>query len=111
MLLVYIAEAHAADAWPINSSRYHGPANTVHTPTSLAERRAVAGRMLEALPCLRELPILVDDLDDRFLSTYAAWPIRLYAVSADGRLARIGQPCGSVIDLDPFCRWLLELTT
>jgi hypothetical protein len=83
--LVYIAEAHASDAWPINSSRFDGPANTVLAPTTLAERRAVAHRMLDALPCLRELTILVDPLDDRFLTTYAAWPIRLYAVSADGR--------------------------
>jgi hypothetical protein len=111
VLLIYIAEAHAADTWPINSSRYDGPANTVHTPSSLEERRALAHRMLDALPCLRELPILIDALDDRFLSTYAAWPIRLYAVSTDGRLAGISQPCGSMIDITPFRRWLADTTT
>ena len=49
MQLVYIAEAHAADEWPINSSRCSGPANSVLRPTSLAERRVVATRMLGAL--------------------------------------------------------------
>ena len=34
MLVVYIAEAHAADVWPINSSRCGGPRNTVLAPTS-----------------------------------------------------------------------------
>ena len=50
VLIVYIAEAHAADQWPINSTRYAGPGNEVAAPRSLAERRAVARRMRAALP-------------------------------------------------------------
>ena len=94
----------------VNSSRYDGPANTVSAPTSLAERRAVAHSMLQALPCLRELPILVDDIDDHFLTAYAAWPTRFFGVSAEGRLAKISQPCGSVIDILPLRQWLAETT-
>jgi len=67
--------------------------------------------MLDALPCLRDMPILVDAMDDHFLSTYAAWPIRLYAVSEDGRLAHISQPCGSMIQVEPFRRWLTGSST
>ena len=110
VVLVYIAEAHAADVWPINSGRCAGPANSVVWPRSLDERRAVAARMLEALPCLASrhrlqphvlvdvtqavtpyiqvaslciqasLPLLIDGLDDAFLTAMAAWPIRLFGV-------------------------------
>jgi len=106
-VLVYIAEAHAADKWPINSGRSAGPGNTVFTPTSLEERRAIARRMLDALPCLRHVDIVVDGLDDRFLAEYAAWPVRAFGV-ADGRVEFIGQPIGSSIDLLPARRWLAE---
>ena len=100
MQLVYIAEAHAADEWPINSSRCSGPANSVLRPTSLAERRAVAERMLGALPCLAPLPLL---------GALAAWPIRLYGVRG-GVLERIGQPHRASFELQPFRDWLLETT-
>ena len=104
-MLVYIAEAHAADVWPINSSRNAGPANTVFAPTSLGERRAVARRMLDALPWLRDVDILVDGLDDRFLVEYAAWPVRTYGISA-GVVEHIGDPIGPSIDILPAQRWL-----
>ena len=110
MQLVYIAEAHAADEWPINSSRCSGPANSVLRPTSLAERRAVAERMLGALPCLAPLPLLVDGMDDAFLETYAAWPIRVYGVARrEGglRLELIAQPDGAMFALPPCRDWLL----
>ena len=107
--LVYIAEAHAADEWPINSSRAAGPANTVLAPTTLNERRAVAARMLAALPCLDSLPLLVDGIDDVFLTALAAWPIRLYGVRG-GVLERIGQPECAMFELAPFREWLLEVT-
>ena len=107
MVLIYIAEAHAADVWPINSSRNAGPANTVNTPTSLGERRAIASRMLRALPCLRDVELLIDGLDDVFLREYAAWPVRTYGV-CDGVVEHIGQPIGPSIDVLPARRWLAE---
>ena len=107
MLLVYIAEAHAADVWPINSARFAGPANTVRAPTSLAARRALARRMLGALPCLRALPLLVDGMDDALLEALAAWPVRLFGVR-HGVLERIGEPDSGAVALPPFREWLLE---
>ena len=109
MQLVYIAEAHASDVWPINSSACAGPANSVRRPTTLAERRAVAARMLVALPCLAPLPLLVDGLDDAFLRAMAAWPVRLYGARG-GLLERIGQPHQAAFELAPFREWLLETT-
>jgi len=108
-VLVYIAEAHAADQWPINSSVCAGPANSVLAPTSVSERRAVAAHMLAALPCLAPLPLLVDGLDDAFLRALAAWPVRLFGVR-HGVLERIGQPHEAAVALPPFREWLLETT-
>ena len=98
MQLVYIAEAHASDQWPINSSRCAGPGNSVTAPTSLDERRRVAARMLDALPCLAPLPLLVDDVDDALLRTLAAWPVRLFGVHR-GVLEFIGEPSQAAIVL------------
>ena len=107
MKLVYIAEAHAADVWPINSSRCGGPRNTVLAPTTVEERREVAQRMVAALPGLREVPLLVDGMDDAFLEAFAAWPIRLYGVHR-GQLGAIAQPTRAMFELAPLRTWLLE---
>lgn len=106
--MVYIAEAHASDEWPINSSRCAGPANSVRRPTSLIEREAIARRMVSAMrlddggP-----PVYVDGMDDAFLEAYAAWPVRLYGVSKDGRLAHIAHPEDATFHLPRLRDWLL----
>ena len=112
--LVYIAEAHAADVWPINSTRCGGPANDVTTPATLAERCATARAMSAALPLADGAdalaPLLVDGMDDAFLEAYAAWPIRLYGVARRGgalRLELIAQPDGAMFALPPCRDWLL----
>jgi hypothetical protein len=77
----------------------------VYRPTTLDERRAVALRMIDALPCLAGITLLVDDLDDRFLSAMAAWPVRLYG-ARNGALELIGQPHNANFELQPFREWL-----
>ena len=104
-MLVYIAEAHAADEWPINSTRCAGPANSVHTHRSLGERTAAAARMVGALE-LQGMPLLCDGMDDAFLRTYAAWPIRLYGLR-DGYLDVIAEPRAAIFQLPPLRQWLL----
>ena len=107
-MIVYIAEAHAADEWPIGSTRCAGPGNSVARPTSLAERQALSRRMVEALR-LDEggPPVYVDGMDDAFLETYAAWPVRIFGIGRDGRLARIAQPEAATFQLPPLREWLL----
>ena len=107
--MVYIAEAHAADVWPINSTRCRGPANSVLTPHSLDARCAIAQRMLEDLPVLAEVPVYVDGLEDTFLEAYAAWPIRMFAVRG-GRIERIASPQSATFELCSFREWLLAAT-
>ncbi len=104
-MLVYIAEAHAADEWPINSTRCAGPGNTLLAHTTLAERTQAAARMLKALR-LEGVPLLCDGMDDAFLRSYAAWPIRMYGV-AHGRVEIVAEPRHARFELSPFCDWLL----
>lgn len=77
-------------------------------PTSLAERCALARRMVEALGLEASgLPVYADALDDAFLETYAAWPVRLFGVDCEGRLARIAQPEEANFRLPALRDWLL----
>lgn len=106
VVLVYIAEAHAYDVWPINSSRHNGPGNTVASHKTQGERATAALRMRTALE-LEEVPLLCDAMDDAFLQAYAAWPIRFYGVRG-GRLEVIAQPHAASFVLPPLREWLLE---
>lgn len=106
-MLVYIAEVHAADEWPINSTRCAGPGNSVRAHRSLSERMEAAVRMAAALQLQQGVPLLCDAMDDAFLRTYAAWPIRLYGVR-DGGLELIAEPRGATFELPPFREWLLS---
>jgi hypothetical protein len=38
------------------------------------------------------LPILVDTMDDKMESAFAAWPDRIYIIGADGKVAYKGKP-------------------
>lgn len=38
------------------------------------------------------MPVLVDGMDDAVSEAFAAWPERIYVVSADGRIAFAGGP-------------------
>ena len=109
LAIVYIAEAHAADEWPINSTRCAGPGNSVLRPTSLAQRCTLARRMVHALQ-LQESgrPVYADGIDDAFLEAYAAWPIRLFGIDRQGRLAQIAQPEQGSFRLPALREWLLE---
>jgi hypothetical protein len=109
-VLVYIAEAHAQDTWPINSTRCSGPGNTILTPKTLEERRSVARRCVDALRLEGTVPVLLDGMDDAFLETYAAWPIRLFGIGTSGRIERIANPRDATFELAPFRDWMLAAT-
>ena len=110
LAIVYIAEAHASDEWPINSSRCNGPSNTVRRPRTLAERCAVVRRMRRSLSMHdQEGPMtFVDDVDDAFMHAYAAWPIRMYAIERDGSIAHVARPENARFSLAAMRDWLIQ---
>ena len=79
--LVYIAEAHARDEWPVgNPLRIAQPATT-------AERCAVARRLLRetaaGAAAAAGVGVYVDGAEeDGFDEAFRAWPTRFYALQA-----------------------------
>lgn len=60
----------------------------------IAQPRTAEARRKIAEGCAKELklglPVLVDDMQDTVAKAYAAWPDRLYVLSADARVAYAG---------------------
>lgn len=83
-VVVYIAEAHARDTWPVGASL-----SVCDQPKTMAERldilkelgRTRAGRCLRAWPAGS---VLVDAMADNFLEAFGAWPLRMLVFKATG---------------------------
>jgi hypothetical protein len=95
-LSIYIREAHPKDGWWLGGgvlglffkfTRIKA-ATDVYDPTTLEERRGVAGQCEEALQY--GIRTYVDEMDDAVNQAYAAWPTRLYLVGLDGRVVYAG---------------------
>lgn len=85
-LMVYIAEAHAADEWPVgNPIRYN-------QPKILSQRLKIAQDFVNEFGLSDEIPLVVDDMrsgegelcaaqhDNPVDAAYAMWPTRFYVV-------------------------------
>ncbi len=95
-LNIYIREAHPLDGWwmgggiqglVLKLSRSKA-ATDVYDPTTIEERRKVAGRCETTLQY--GILTLVDDMDDTVNKAYAALPTRLYLIDVDGQVAYAG---------------------
>jgi len=80
-LVIYIREAHPSDGWHIGR-------HNIRDPKTMDERRRVAGRCESALEY--DIRTYVDEMDDRVMKAYAAWPDRLYLIGVDGRVVYQG---------------------
>lgn len=81
-IVVYIREAHPLDGWDLGSE------NRLRDPQTIEERRQVAGQCEAAMQY--GIRTYVDEMDDAVMTTYAAWPERLYLVDTQGRIAYAG---------------------
>jgi len=81
-LFVYIREAHPMDGFEGD------PDADVLDPVSFAEREALAARTREHLRI--RFPAVVDSMDDATAVRWGAWPVRLFVVDTDGRIAYAG---------------------
>jgi hypothetical protein len=98
---IYIKEAHAADQWPIGNF-------TCVNQHKTQEERLNAARDFVAKYQF-ELPVLVDCIDDRFNTLYAAWPERFFVIGAP-EAERTGQDpaklvCRMKLIGDPKNEW------
>lgn len=108
--MIYIAEAHAMDEWPVTSGRFNqdrGPVIIPRQPTKANERCDLARQFAQnfgmAVTTNKDniVELLVDDPEqgDPFERDYAPWPLRLYLVDAQGKLEWIAQPKDCSYDL------------
>ena len=86
--MVYILEAHPVDDWQSEDNQKEKI--SVASPTSFAERCAVAGTCASKL-ALR-IPAVIDDLHNSTEEAYTAWPDRLYVIDGNGRIAFKSKP-------------------
>jgi hypothetical protein len=97
-LNIYIREAHPIDGWWLGRRLTRGIIKRVfpypkasmehYDPTTIEERRAVAGECQAALEF--GVRTYVDEMDDFVNDAYAAWPTRLYLVGLDGKVVYAG---------------------
>ncbi len=85
---VYIKEAHPQDEWQMPENEKE--AVCYPQPRSLSQRVAIANDFAKRFRY--EVPLLVDDIDNRGNSLYAGWPERFYIVDARGVIVYKGKP-------------------
>jgi hypothetical protein len=99
-LVIYIAEAHARDQWPVGKT-----ISCVDQPITIEQR------LENARQCKKnfnfEIPMLVDNMDNTFHLTYGSWPFRFYVIH-DGKLALKAEPHKEnfCYNIDELNQWL-----
>jgi Iodothyronine deiodinase len=88
LVFVYIAEAHTTDGWQLQSNLDEDVLIASHA--TLEDRFAAAREGVARLGLT--MPVLVDDMHDAVSEAFAAWPERIFVVSANGRIAFAGGP-------------------
>ena len=124
---VYIAEAHAADEWPVQSSRYNDDRGVVdikqHRTTKERQKAAFTFRedfgldwcpfYIDIVPTLgdteesrdaEENPFRSDGDFERF---FAPWPTRFYVLHK-GKVVFMSYPKNSTYHVGPLRRFLVE---
>ena len=80
---MYIEEAHASDAWQVAVNEREKV--VFAAPRTFGERADVGAVCVKQLKV--DLPMVVDEIDNRTERAYTAWPDRLYVIDAQGRIA------------------------
>lgn len=87
-LAIYLREAHPTDGWRSEANDRIGI--TLAQPVDIRERQSAAKQCSAALKI--EMPVLVDEIDDRVGRAYNAMPDRLFLIDKRGRVAYRGGP-------------------
>lgn len=109
-VLVYVAEAHATDVWPIRSSRANGTRGPVNIPSHQddTERAMVATRFVTDFELRGAFRVFVDPLpEEEFEKAYAPWPVRVFCLDGD-KLSYVSAPEDGEVPIWKVQAWLLE---
>ena len=105
--LIYVREAHASDGRVSKSNTRAGI--NYKEPQTLAERAKVATDCVKSLKF--DLPILLDNLDNKVQKTYSGFPARTVIVGPDGKFLYVGRPGPRGVDTRILEAELKKLTT
>ena len=77
----------------------------MNQPTTLNERIDNARHLQKKFQC--EIPMLVDNMDNTFHTTYGAWPFRFYVIH-EGQLVFKAEPHKATFtyDMDELDKWI-----
>ncbi len=101
-MAIYIAEAHARNEWPVGKT-----ISCVDQPTTLSQRLENARQFQKKF--YLQMPMLVDNMENTFHTTYGSWPFRFYVIH-HGKVvlkAEPGQP-DFAYDLNEIDQWLAD---
>ncbi len=85
-LAVYVRDAHPAEGWRMEFNDRAGV--VLPQPKDKADRSAAATLCCKRLEM--NMPVLVDELDDRVGNAYSGMPDRLYVIDRDGKVVYKG---------------------
>ena len=103
-LTVYIKEAHPEDEWQMDSNEKE---NVCYPqPTTLAQRVGIANDFVKRFSY--DVPIAVDDIDNRANALYAGWPERFYVIDERGTVVYKGKPGPFGFKPEEVEQWLAE---
>jgi len=122
-LVVYIAEAHAKDEWPISSARYNKGQEVHVLQTHTTEARAIEAKKFfdafgytEIAEQKNEIWNLVvaqpeEELGDRFgfgfEGQYKPWPFRAFGFK-NGFIDFIAEPRACEVDIHDISNWISD---
>ena len=92
-MMIYVREAHPTDKWWLAETKFMRfimnwsnsyPSYDLDEPETLQERREAALACQAKL--LEDMPVFVDNMDNKVDLTYVAWPTRVYFLGKDGKV-------------------------
>ena len=92
-MMIYVREAHPTDKWWLAETklmRFLSVASNDYPSYDIEEPKSIGERRLAATACrtklLEDMPVYVDNMDNKVDLTYVAWPTRVYFLSIDGKV-------------------------
>jgi hypothetical protein len=92
-MVIYVREAHPIDKWWLAETKLMRfvmervnpyPSYDLWEPETIEERQAAA--MACQAKLLEDMPVFVDNMDNKVDATYVAWPTRVYFLDIEGKV-------------------------
>jgi len=92
-MMIYVREAHPTDKWWLAETKFMRMLSVMsndHPSYDLREPETIEERRSAALACqaklLEDMPVFVDNMDNKVDLTYVAWPTRVYFLDKEGKV-------------------------